>query len=88
MITREENDHLESAMHSAFLRGLEATAESFGKTLLVGPFDDSSNHGAGFAIYAGAFRIGWFPTRKEACDAADAFAKALIAHCGRASWAK
>jgi hypothetical protein len=56
------------------------------KELTVGPFNDGGiaipgkEKGDGFAIFIGEWRIGWWETRSEACDAADRISGAIKQH--------
>jgi hypothetical protein len=57
--------------------------EYFSRQVLVGPFDDTDiakpgeAHGDGFAIFIGEWRIGWWKTRKQACDEAQSLSEAI-----------
>jgi hypothetical protein len=63
-----------------------AFREALSHEVLVGPFNDDgvalpgNEQGEGFAIFIGEWRIGWFPTRPLACDAADRIADAIRQH--------
>lgn len=52
-------------------------------SMLVGPYDDrgiaepGKEHGPGFAIFLGEWRIGWWKTRNEACDVANQITDAV-----------
>jgi hypothetical protein len=63
--------------------GEESFRKYFAHQILVGPFDDTDvakpgeEHGKGFSIFIGAWRIGWWKTREQACDDAQALIKAI-----------
>jgi hypothetical protein len=63
--------------------GEVAFREYFARQILVGPFDDTGvakpgeAHGEGFAIFIGEWRIGWWKTRKQACDEAQVLGEAI-----------
>lgn len=56
------------------------------QAILVGPFNDTGvsepgkEKGEGFAIFIGEWRIGWFETRSEACEAASRLGDAIARH--------
>lgn len=56
------------------------------QAILVGPYDDygvaepGKEKGAGFAIYIGEWRLGWWAERREACEVADGLSNALLFH--------
>ena len=54
--------------------------------ILVGPHDDrgvaepGKEHGDGFAIFIGEWRLGWWATRAEACEEARKLDDAIVGH--------
>lgn len=60
--------------------------EALAGAVLVGPYDDrgSAAHGhefgAGYAIIIGAWRLGWWATREEACEVGERLAAAIRKH--------
>ncbi len=51
--------------------GEKSFRKYFAHQILVGPFNK------GFSIFIGAWRIGWWKTREQACDDAQALIKAI-----------
>jgi hypothetical protein len=60
--------------------------DDLAQAIKVGPFDDRGvaepgrERGAGFAMFIGEWRLGWWATRAEACDVAQLLAQALRHH--------
>ena len=50
--------------------------ETLIKDILVGPYNDPE-YGDGFSIFFNEERIGWWKTRKLACDAANKLSKVI-----------
>lgn len=65
---------------------IEAFRVGFSKEITVGTFSDAGlvpskdEQGDGFAIFIGEWRIGWWPTRSAACDAAERISDAIKQH--------
>jgi hypothetical protein len=64
-------------------RAVEWIRDKIANTIYVGEYDDrgiahpGKEKGAGYAIYFGEWRIGWWPTREEACDEAEKISEAI-----------
>ena len=82
----EVRDHLRSAFEVACERAVSYFKEEFTSAILIDEFSDEGvaepgkEKGAGFAIFIGEWRIGWWKTREEACDVAGRFEGAIFQH--------
>jgi hypothetical protein len=71
-------------LHSAHV--IARTRDEFTRHVLVAPYDDrgvaepGKEHGAGFAIFIGEWRIGWWLTRAEAAEEASKLTHAISEH--------
>ena len=68
-MTDKANKLLRALLEQVSHEAVENFRNSLVQEILIGPVD-SLNHDDGFAIFIKGFRIGWWRTREEACDAA------------------
>ncbi len=65
---------MESLLDRARDLAIAWAREKLSRSIYIGPYDDrgvaqsGKEKGAGYAIYIGQWRIGWWATREEACE--------------------